>query len=368
MKKMKYLFILSALTLVITSCGKKNNSNNNNSSEGSEEESSTSSTYYGPTDLFVAFYLDYNVADFDNPYYSYKTHQGQLLTPPPNTPTREDATDPTYPIFKGWSAHTVIDDDADLWDFSKDYVELGTRTYLYLYGIWEAEEEPIVPDEFTNFAMYRVGNNDWTKVEMSVNSGNTDEYCLTNLELAADTEITFCIAGDVEDDWYHYSDLKPASVGTYEESPAYLHDDGETYSDGNIIVKQAGKYDIYLDITADKDDNKALYMARDTSQDPAVEKVFYLAPGVWAADGAWFAIYAYGPSGNTWVKLTQNGSYYSASINITTYNQIIFTRMDPSKTLADGWDAKWNQSPDLRIDEGNLYTITDWSGGTWSTI
>lgn len=364
MKKMKNLFILvTALALLVTGC-KKNNNSNKGSSEESEEESTTSSTYYGPTDLFVAFYLDYNVADFDHPYYSYKTNQGQLLTPPPTTPTREDATDPTYPIFKGWSVHTVIDDDADLWDFSKDYVELGTRTYLYLYGIWEAEEQPVDPDEFVNYAMYRTGTNAWTKKEMVINSGNAHEYCITNLELEANTEIAFCIG----EDWYHYSDLKSASVGTYEESAAYLHDDGNTYSDGNIIVKQAGKYDIYLDVSADKDSNNALYMARDTSGDPVVDKVFYLAPGVWNEANAWFAIYAYGPSGNTWIAMTQSGSYYTASVNITTYNQIIFCRMDPSKQLSDGWDAKWNQSPDLRVDEGNLYTITSWDGGTWSTL
>ena len=368
MKKMKFLFLTLVSSLLLVGCTTGGNKEQTSSDE--EQDSSSSSEYYGPKDLFVAFFLDYNTADFDNPYYSYKTEQGKLLTPPPTTPTEEDAHDPAYPIFKGWSSHTVIDNDEDLWDFATDKVGLGERSYLYLYGIWEAKEEEIIPDEYLNYAMYRT-DGEWIKKEMSINPDNQVEYMLTNLELEANTEIVFHIDDGEDGDWYHYSDLKTASVGTYEESPAYLHEDGETYSDGNIIAKQAGKYDIYLDTSAAKDDKAAIYMARDTSGDPTTEKVFYLDAGVWDADGAWFAIYAFG-SGNEWYTMTKVGNYYQASVNVTKYNQIIFTRMNPAKTISDGWNAKWNQSNDLSVNDGNLYTITGWgedkSPGSWSNI
>ena len=364
---MKYnkLLLLTLLTsLLFVGCNKKDNQT---SSIDDEDSSDTSSTYYGPRDLYVAFFIDYNMAslDFDNPYYSYKTEQGMLLTRPED-PTPEMASDPTYPIFKGWSAHTVIDDDEDLWDFDHDVVGLGERSYLYLYGIWEAEDKGD-DTEATNYAMYRTSGGQWNKKEMAINPNNTSEYMITDFQLEADTEIVFHIDDGWEGSWYHYSDLKPESVGTYVESPSYQHENGETYSDGNIIVKQAGKYAIYLDTTAIKDTHKAIYMARDTSEDPVTEKIFYLSPGVWDVDGAWFAIYAFG-DGNEWYTMNKVGTYYQASINITKYNSLIFVRMNPAKTIADGWDGKWNQSSDLKVSDGNLYTITGWDSGSWSTI
>lgn len=87
-----------------------------------------------PTKLFVAFYLDFTCHDV---YHSYTTTTDVLLTPP-DTPTNAMATDPAFPNFLGWSSHTIIDNEEDLWDFETDMILSGERTYLYLYGIWTA--------------------------------------------------------------------------------------------------------------------------------------------------------------------------------------------------------------------------------------
>lgn len=88
-----------------------------------------------PTKLYVAFYLDYTCHE---EYHSYITTTDVLLTPPDTTPTNAMATDPAFPNFLGWSSHTIIDSEEDLWDFETDMILSGERTYLYLYGIWVA--------------------------------------------------------------------------------------------------------------------------------------------------------------------------------------------------------------------------------------
>lgn len=88
-----------------------------------------------PTKLYVAFYLDYTCHE---EYHSYITTTDVLLTPPDTTPTYAMATDPAFPNFLGWSSHTIIDSEEDLWDFETDMILSGERTYLYLYGIWVA--------------------------------------------------------------------------------------------------------------------------------------------------------------------------------------------------------------------------------------
>ena len=268
MKKLSFLLLAAASMLAISGCTNTPKGGGNSSEE---EDSSSSSIYTGPTDLFVAFFVDYNTADFDHPYYSYKTQQGQLLSRPPQEPTSADALDPAYPIFLGWSSHTVIDSDADLWDFNSDVVGLGERSYLYLYGIWVADED--IPMEENNYMMYRTGENAWAKQEMTLNPDNNNEYMLQGFTFAADTEVAF----HLEDEWYHYSDLKNASKGEFEQSPAYLHEDGETYSDGNIIVKLAGDYDIYIDVSAAKDSKAAIYMATDTGEEQATKYQIVIA-------------------------------------------------------------------------------------------
>ena len=99
------------------------------------------------------------------------------------------------------------------------------------------------------------------------------------------------------------------------------------------------------------------------------ETTVYLDPGCWNVDGAWFAAYYWNTNGSNWVKMTAGDTYYEATIPAG-YSNVIFCRMDGSKTALD-WSSKWNQTDDLTLGSGNLYTITGWgsdkSTGEWST-
>lgn len=102
----------------------------------------------------------------------------------------------------------------------------------------------------------------------------------------------------------------------------------------------------------------------------AGEKV-YLHPGLWDTASAWFAMYTYGGSaGEQWTAMAAvdgAAGYYSATVPENSPS-CIFVRMDPSKTISDGWNGKWNQSPDLSFQaDKNLYNVTEWSAGEWST-
>lgn len=90
----------------------------------------------------------------------------------------------------------------------------------------------------------------------------------------------------------------------------------------------------------------------------------FLVPGVWASDGARFAVYE--TATDTWTNMTPvTGEFglYSAEVSSS---KIIFARMNPS-TSANNWNNKWNQTADLVVptDDKNCYYITDWDKGEW---
>ena len=87
----------------------------------------------------VNFYLAYNEITSKEVYYSYEVKNGSKLKEPERP---EKGTFPEFPVFKGWSHKEIIDNDADLWDFSKDKVQVdeGISTFI-MVGIWVAEGE-----------------------------------------------------------------------------------------------------------------------------------------------------------------------------------------------------------------------------------
>ena len=104
---------------------------------------------------------------------------------------------------------------------------------------------------------------------------------------------------------------------------------------------------------------------------------FYLSPGPWAVDGAWFAFYVFGNNGNGWASMTDsNGDgIYEGTAPAGTWTNIIFCRMNPAGS-EPSWDYKWNQTADLVCDvntvpgydgKNNHYIITGWNAndGAW---
>ena len=103
-------------------------------------------------------------------------------------------------------------------------------------------------------------------------------------------------------------------------------------------------------------------------------KLIYLDPWQWISDNAVMSAYFFGaPSGEKWVSMTKEGSYYVCEVP-EGYSSVIFVRLDPSKP-ANNWNSKWNQTEDLTIpSDKNLFTINSWDGGAegkskgaWST-
>ena len=96
---------------------------------------------------------------------------------------------------------------------------------------------------------------------------------------------------------------------------------------------------------------------------------YYLVPNDnWKSSNAWFATYFFNNSTgkNTWVKMTKisdNPAYYEVVIPSGTWPNLIFCRMNSSKSTME-WNSVWNQTSDLaKQTSNNFYTI---AAGAWS--
>ena len=96
----------------------------------------------------------------------------------------------------------------------------------------------------------------------------------------------------------------------------------------------------------------------------------------WKSDGARFAAYFFEGNSFTWKSMTAvagQANLYTCEMP-SGYSNVIFCRMNPSSSKND-WNNKWNQTVDLKLSDGNMFTVTiPWGGeedkaeGSWSTI
>lgn len=82
-----------------------------------------------------------------------------------------------------------------------------------------------------------------------------------------------------------------------------------------------------------------------------------------------FAAYLFDGLNPKFIDMTTEDGQYVAYVP-TSYSKMIFCRMN-GNTMTNSWSNCWNQTDDLRIDDGNTYTITGWGSGnkmegTWS--
>ncbi len=105
---------------------------------------------------------------------------------------------------------------------------------------------------------------------------------------------------------------------------------------------------------------------------PSTATTVYLAPGMWNADGAKYAIYAYEPGKpeqwSDFLALAENETNIYTGTVPAGYSHLIFVRLDAS-AVTPNWGSKWNQTGNLTLIDGsanNLFTITAWDAGTWS--
>ena len=97
----------------------------------------------------------------------------------------------------------------------------------------------------------------------------------------------------------------------------------------------------------------------------------------WKSDNARFSAYFFG-NGESWKNLTVvdgQPDLYTCTPP-SGFTGVIFCRMNPSSS-ANNWDQKWNQTVDLSLSDGNMFTISNpWDSsakdnnatGSWSTI
>ena len=97
----------------------------------------------------------------------------------------------------------------------------------------------------------------------------------------------------------------------------------------------------------------------------------------WKSDGARFAAYFWGGSGEKWESMTAvsgQENMYTCTIP-SGRTSVIFCRMNGG-TSTNSWDNKWNQTVDLSLSDGHMFTITNpWNSsndnkatGSWSTF
>lgn len=96
----------------------------------------------------------------------------------------------------------------------------------------------------------------------------------------------------------------------------------------------------------------------------------------WLEADARFAVYQFDSAGNDeWVDMTlcnEEEKIYTADINLSLYNNIIFCRMDPD--LADNnWNNRWNQTADIKditplYNDGYNYYKLDNGGDGWNKL
>lgn len=81
-----------------------------------------------------------------------------------------------------------------------------------------------------------------------------------------------------------------------------------------------------------------------------------------ATGGERFAAYLFdGNDSAKFVNMTASNGKYVVNVS-TSYAQIIFCRMNGSIS-SNSWNNCWNQTADLKISDGNLYTLTGWGSG-----
>ena len=109
-------------------------------------------------------------------------------------------------------------------------------------------------------------------------------------------------------------------------------------------------------------------------------KTYYLVPGAWDVDGAWYAVYCFNSDlqTNEWIKMEKvDGHNYYTAIIPAGYTNVIFVRFNPEFNemrwnTEEEKDAEvkpvWGQTADLEIKAGaDTYYIADWEAHEWHT-
>ncbi len=100
-------------------------------------------------------------------------------------------------------------------------------------------------------------------------------------------------------------------------------------------------------------------------------RTIYLVPGVWETAGAWYAAWIYGGGvTDAWYTASPlgDGTYKFENVPDAATTMIL-TRQQSSTTYGSPNWSPWNRIDGISLSEKNkdLYSVTDWSAGSWST-
>ena len=136
---------------------------------------------------------------------------------------------------------------------------------------------------------------------------------------------------------------------------------------GTLLIPEAGEYTFKLSNSTNW--SKSAISALTLSYAGELPKTLYLKPGVWAAEGAKFAVWDITHSAwSDFMTLAAGETdIYTTTVSAAAA-KVIFVRLNGEATAPD-WKDKWNQSGDLDIVEGKLYVITTAEGaGAWGNL
>lgn len=150
MKKLLTLSFSLLLTFTLASCGGPSEGGSG-STEGSSTDTSTSTSSgtitatsidtsgLDPDDRIQTYYFYIDYWHSEEPYFTLNWWQGLPLGQCPEECklTSNDATDPLFPVFLGWSEYSSSIDDSKLWNFASD---AKFPLIVELYGIWVSNE------------------------------------------------------------------------------------------------------------------------------------------------------------------------------------------------------------------------------------
>lgn len=109
--------------------------------------------------------------------------------------------------------------------------------------------------------------------------------------------------------------------------------------------------------------------------------LIYLDPNMWETEGEEvFFVHVWNDarSQTNWFEASKDptDTYWTFDFDTSTYNNLLFARVNPAHSNTPQWSEVWNQSVDLTVPENRnvLYTISGWhisnenqkSPGSWS--
>lgn len=142
----------------------------------------------------------------------------------------------------------------------------------------------------------------------------------------------------------------------------------------NLTVPTGNKNYYYIEGWSKSNASKWDTSAYTSTYFPSSDKRYLLPQEEWAQNNERYAAYFFEGNSNKWVNLSKvsgckylTGSYYEVAVQ-SGYSNMIFCRMNKS-TTDNTWNNKWDQTKDLSVNGGELYTVSKKSNSqkeSWS--